>query len=101
MLGVPPVGGQELSTQKPTKTAPIMKDTKAIIERVRRVNDTHQHVHLAVDPSLSALLPGQSVLARLHERWDPYLREQWWPVALANQKLIVERPVSHVYEPGQ
>ncbi|MFO7320422.1 MAG: hypothetical protein DIU68_001700 [Chloroflexota bacterium] len=78
-----------------------MKDTKAIIERVRRVNDTHQHVHLAVDPSLSALLPGQSVLARLHERWDPYLREQWWPVALANQKLIVERPVSHVYEPGQ
>lgn len=79
----------------------LMKDTQAIIERVRRVNETHQHVHLAVDPSLSALLPGQSVLARLQDSWDPYLREQWWPVALANQKLVIERPVSRRYEPGQ
>lgn len=78
-----------------------MKDTQAIIERVRRVNDTHQHVHLAVDPSLSGIMPGQSVLARPSQRWDPYLREQWWPVGVGQQKLIVERPVSIPYEPGQ
>lgn len=78
-----------------------MKDTQAIIERVRRVNDTHQHVHLAVDASLSGLMPGQSVLARASKQWDPYLREQWWPVGIGQQKLIVERPVGIRYEPGQ
>jgi hypothetical protein len=78
-----------------------MKETQAIIERVRRVNDTHQQLHLAVDASLSGLLPGQTVMARVAERWDPYLREQWWPVAIGNNKLVVERPSQFHYEPGQ
>lgn len=78
-----------------------MKETQAIIERVRRVNDTHQHLYLAVDPSLNTLLPGQSVLARLSESWHPYLREHWWPVGVGSGKLVVERPVNLRYEPGQ
>lgn len=78
-----------------------MKETQAIIERVKRVSDTHQHLHLSIDPSLSGLLPGQSVLARLGDGWDPYLREQWWPVAIGNNRLVVERPVAIRYEPGQ
>jgi hypothetical protein len=78
-----------------------MKETQAIIERVRRVNDTHQQLHLAVDASLSGLLPGQTVMARVAERWDPYLREQWWPVGIGNNKLVVERPAHFHYEPGQ
>lgn len=78
-----------------------MKDTLAIIERVRRVNETHQHVTLAVDASLSGLMPGQSVLARTAQGWDPYLREQWWPVGIGQQTLVVERPVNIDYKPGQ
>jgi NAD(P)H-flavin reductase len=78
-----------------------MKQTQAIIERVRRVNDTHQHLYLAVDASLSGLLPGQSLLARTTDRWDPYLREQWWPVGIGNNTLVVERPLLQHYEPGQ
>jgi NAD(P)H-flavin reductase len=80
-----------------------MKETEAIIERVKRVNDTHQHVILAVDASLNGLLPGQSVLARVvgNDRYDPYLREQWFPVSAGAGKLTVERPASIQYAPGQ
>jgi hypothetical protein len=78
-----------------------MKESQAIIERVRRINETHQHLYLAVDSSLSTLLPGQSLLARLGESWNPYLREHWWPVGIGNNKLVVERPLAQRYEPGQ
>ena len=78
-----------------------MKETQALIERVRRVNETHQHLDLTVDASLTQLRAGQRVLARTHDTWNPYLREQWWPVSLSKNLLVVERP-SHVrYEPGQ
>jgi NAD(P)H-flavin reductase len=77
-----------------------MKETQAIIERVRRVNETHQHLHVTVDPSLSAIKAGQSVLARVNENWNTYLREQWYPVATQKNTLIVERPVEMHYEPG-
>ena len=40
-----------------------MKETQALIERVRRVNDTHQHLHITVDTSLGGIKPGQSLLA--------------------------------------
>ena len=56
---------------------------------------------LAVDESLLKLKPGQSLLARLSERWDPYLREQWWPVNLTDNRLVIERPAEMRYEPGQ
>jgi hypothetical protein len=78
-----------------------LKETQAIIERVRRVNSTHQHLHLAVDASLSRVLPGQTLLARVGNRWEPYLREQWWPVAIGNNQLVVERPVESSYQPGE
>jgi hypothetical protein len=79
-----------------------MKETKAIIERVSRVSEHYQRLHLAVDDALNDLKPGQTVLARLlPERWDPYLREQWWPVEMKPNALVVERPGSLRYEPGQ
>jgi hypothetical protein len=78
-----------------------MKDTQAIIERVSRVNATHQHLYLAVDAALLSMKAGQSVLARVGDRWSPYLRQQWFPVNITKGALLVERPVSEVYTPGQ
>lgn len=78
-----------------------MKDTEAIIERIRAVNATHQHIELAVDESLMAVKPGQFVMARVNDRWDPYLRATWYPVDLRDNKLVVERPLTEVYDVGQ
>lgn len=78
-----------------------MKETQALIERVRSVNDTHQHLDLTVEASLTQIKAGQSLLARTHSTWNPYLREQWWPVNLKKNVLTVERPSSARYEPGQ
>lgn len=77
-----------------------MKETQAIIERVRRVSETQQQLHVAVEPSLSNIKPGQSVLARVGESWTPYLREHWWPVDVQKNILIIERPAAPHYEPG-
>lgn len=77
-----------------------MKETEAIIERVRRVSETHQHLQVAVDPSLIAIKPGQSVLARVGDSWNPYLREHWHPVGVKRNMLVIERPNSIRYEPG-
>ncbi len=78
-----------------------MKESQVIIERIRRVNESYQHLDLAVDEWLCKIKPGQSLLARVTESWDPYLREQWWPVSVAPNKLTIERPASYRYEPGQ
>jgi hypothetical protein len=79
-----------------------MKETKAIIERVSRLNEHYQRLHLAVDDAFNDLKPGQTVLARATpERWDPYLREQWWPVEMKPNQMVVERPGQLRYEPGQ
>jgi hypothetical protein len=81
-----------------------MNETEAIIERVRRVNSEYQHLEIAVDESLLHIKPGQSLLARLeddHSGWQPYLREHWWPVDMINNHLVVERPASQRYAPGQ
>lgn len=86
-----------------------MKVTEAYIERVRQINRHYQHLELAsVDESLQEIKPGQALLARLinrsntREQWDPYLRERWWPVGITpNNTLLVERPRSVQYEPGQ
>lgn len=77
-----------------------MKPTQALIERVRRINETHQHVYLTVDASLSQMKAGQSLLAHPHAGWSPYLREQWFPVGAQKSTLIVERPADQHYEPG-
>lgn len=78
-----------------------MRETQAIIERISRLNEHYQRLHLSVENYLKDVKPGQSLLARLTDRWDPYLRELWWPVAAANSGLTVERPGSQRYEPGQ
>jgi len=86
-----------------------MKDSPAIIERIRRLNANYQQLDLAIeDESLRQIRPGQSLLARLvpphaeEDTWDPYLREQWWCVGTtASGALIVERPATSEYTPGQ
>lgn len=78
-----------------------MQEKQAIIERIRRVSSAAQHLELAVEDSFTKLKPGQSLLVRLSGGWDPYLREHWWPVDLVKNKMIVERPASARYEPGQ
>lgn len=86
-----------------------MKETSAIIERIRQVNSQYQQLELAmIDDALVRLKPGQSLLARLIDRnpeldrWDPYLREHWWPVGITpNKTLLIERPMTFQYEPQQ
>jgi len=79
-----------------------MREYKVAIERVTRVNREYQHLHLAVDENLKRIKPGQSLLARLDEEtWHPYLRERWWAVNVRDGKVIVERPMSETYAPGQ
>jgi dihydroorotate dehydrogenase B-like protein len=78
-----------------------MRETQAIIERVTRLNEHYQRLYLSVEGFTADLKPGHSVLARrLPETWNPYLREQWWPVAMGSNSITVERPGSMVYEPG-
>ncbi len=78
-----------------------MRESQAIIERIRRVNEHYHHLDLAVDEWLCQIKPGQSLLARVTDSWDPYLREHWWPVAVGPNRLTIERPASTRYEPGQ
>lgn len=78
-----------------------MKETAALIQRVRRVNATHQHIELSVDASLTALKAGQALLYRPDgDGLQPYLRALWFPVALEKEILTVERPLGEKYEPG-
>ena len=78
-----------------------MRQTKAIIQRIRRINAHYQHVELGIEDDLSEIRPGQSLLVRQDDNtWQPYLREQWWPVLMTDQKIVVERPGSFKYEPG-
>lgn len=79
-----------------------MNQTEAIIERVKRINTEVQHLELAVEEPLLKIKPGQSLLVRVDsETWHPYLREHWWPVAMKENKLIIERPRVERFEPGQ
>lgn len=78
-----------------------MYETQAIVQRVRRINEQVQHVELALPPELAEMLPGQTLLVRAGKGWDPYLREQWWPVQFNGASVLMERPAASVYEPGQ
>ncbi|MDX1991101.1 MAG: hypothetical protein SF029_01845 [bacterium] len=78
-----------------------MKETEAIIERVRRINDAYQHLEISVDSTLTRIKPGQSLMARLHQTWDPYLYAHWWPVGVSENRIIVERPAGERFDPGQ
>lgn len=80
-----------------------MRETQAIIERVRRVSPALQQIDLSVDPALAHMQPGQSVLAAPLDNtaWSPYLREQWIPVDARDTRLVVELPAAPHYAPGQ
>lgn len=77
-----------------------MRETTAIIERISRISNTHQHLTLAVEPSLTQMKAGQALLARAHEGWSPYLCSTWYPVLIGKNTLTVERPAHERYEPG-
>lgn len=77
-----------------------MKEFTLNIERVRRVNTTHQHLILSSDPSLMNMKAGQSLLARIGDSYDPYLREQWIPIEITRESVTVERPVGIAYTPS-
>ena len=85
-----------------------MHESQAYIERIRRVNREFQRLDLAVDRSVSSVLAGQALLVRRiekdyeSERWDPYLRELWFPVDVgASNILTVELPAREHFIPGQ
>lgn len=85
-----------------------MRETQAIVERIKRVNRGYQRLELAVDRSLASLLPGQALLTRRiskdyeAENWHPYLRDLCFPVEiLASNMLVVERPAREQFVPGQ
>lgn len=87
-----------------------MRELILNIERVRRINETHQHIHLSTDASLMQMKAGQSLLANALDshgddagsggRLDPYLREQWFPVVIGKNEIVVERPMERRYEPS-
>jgi len=79
-----------------------MRETQAIIERVRRISAQIQQLDLSVDSSLNQLQAGQTLYARLLENtgWNPYLREQWIPVAVRAGQMIIEL-TGGTYAPGQ
>jgi NAD(P)H-flavin reductase len=80
-----------------------MRESLAIIERVRRISDGWQHVSLAVeDNALEQLRPGQSLLVRREDRFDPYLRQLWIPVDYDARAgvLEIERRENEWLDPG-
>lgn len=90
------------------RTRGSMRESQAYIERIKRVNRDYQRLELAVDKSLSSLLAGQALLVRRMEkdyeaeRWDPYLRELWFPVEVNASNIIgVELPARAPFTPGQ
>lgn len=75
-----------------------MKQTQAVIERVKQVSATHQHLALTVDPSLGQIKPGQALLAL---RPGPAaMRDVWWPVSAVKHSIVIERPLRERHEPG-
>ncbi len=79
-----------------------MRETQALIERVRRVSADVQQVALTIDSALAHLEPGQSITVRPVDQpgWDPYLREQWLPVDVQPGRMVVELPSGRRYAPG-
>lgn len=78
-----------------------MYQAQAIIERIRRVSGTVQRIDIAVDNVHRNITAGQLFLARVTESFDPYLREPFTPVQRDGSCIIVERPITQSYYPGQ
>ena len=72
-----------------------MRETQAIIERVRHVGAGIQQIDLAIDAALTQLEPGQSVFGAPFQQagpttWEPYLRMQWIPVDVLPGRVVIE-----------
>ncbi|MGV2436699.1 MAG UNVERIFIED_CONTAM: hypothetical protein LVT10_18920 [Anaerolineae bacterium] len=83
-----------------------MKESQAVVQRVRRLDKNYQRIEIAIDSSLQAIEPGNALLARPKSMrqdrlWHPYLRTVWWPVDLKNQLVVVDRPTGERFEPGR
>lgn len=82
-----------------------MRDTTAIIERVRRTAANLQRLEVAVEGTQREVQPGHHFLARLSNSginsWQPYLREPWIPIRQQGNSLVIERPAEYAYQPGQ
>ena len=78
-----------------------MQQAQAIIERVRRISATTIRLDVAVDKQQRNVDAGQLFLARTTGSLDPYLREPWTPVRRDGTCLIVERPATQTFSPGQ
>lgn len=79
-----------------------MNQNEAIIERIWQIERGWQRLELMVDASLEQITPGQSLLVSPNpNHWEPYLRGHWFPVKREDGALIVERPTSERYSPGQ
>jgi hypothetical protein len=78
-----------------------MKQTDALIERIVELNADFQRLHLSFEDSLGRIKPGQSLLVQPSPIMHPYLREQWWPVSIKGDFVIVERPTHEQYAIGQ
>ncbi len=79
-----------------------MRETQALIERVRRVSADVLQIELTVESALMHLAPGQSLFVRPTDQadWQPYLREQWIPVAVGPGSVVVEAAPTRFYAPG-
>lgn len=93
-------------TENETSNGAI-KESKASVQRVRDVGGTHQQLDLAIEQPLSAMKPGQVLLARPSALragtvwdWHPYTRWVWHPVHFSPRIITVELPRLQTYEAG-
>lgn len=79
-----------------------MRETQALIERLRRVSADLVQIDLAVEPSLAQLRPGQGLFVRpsLVTGWDPYLRALLTPIDVQPGRIVAEILAGHPYTPG-
>ncbi len=78
-----------------------MRETQAIVERVVRVSATLARIEVASDFAPGSIQPGQYLLARPRDSWEPYLRERWQPVRFSDGLLVVDRQIEAYDAPGQ
>ena len=77
-----------------------MRESQAIIERVRQIGGRIQQISLAVeDASLEQIKSGQTLLV---DTPITYLRENWIPTRFDEDEgvLVVEHPIQYHYTPG-
>jgi hypothetical protein len=80
-----------------------VRESQAIIERIRLINSAIQHVELAVDPEFTHLKPGQSLLVRPAQSGAATaLAERWWPVGIKpGHRLVIETSSAQRLVPQQ